>query len=496
MAKIPFAEWLPDNPDLSGAATEALNVYPRTATSYGSLGTVVEYSNALSGRCLGAASIRVTDSGVIHNFAGTADKLYKISGDTYGDVSKSGGYSLSDGERWQFAQYGDRVIAAAMGEPLQVWDLATSPTAFADLAATAPQARHISVIRDFVMVGNTWDSTNGYRPSRVWWSGIDAPASWPTPATQAAYNAQSDFQELPSGGWVQAIVGAIGGLDGAIFCESSLFTVNYAGSPNIFTFNEIERGRGTPAPDSVVNTGRMAAYLSEDGFYVFNGASSTAIGTGKIDKWFWSKVDQNYLSFVVGVADPINKLVMWAFPDGNAGSTCNNLIIWNWELNRWSHGEINCEAIFSLRTLGYTLESLSAKYSDLDALPFSLDSRIWTGGRPALGVFNTSHKLGFLTGASLAATITTGEFDGDGRRVFISGVRPIIDGGNPTVSIGSRDSLRDSLNYSFATQPEADGICPQRVSTRYARARITTQAGDKWTHAMGVEPVYTVEGRR
>ena len=496
MAKIPFSEWTPDSPDLGAGAAEALNVFPRTDRSYGPLNGLVEYSGALDGACLGAFSAQKADDATIQNFAGDASKLYKLSATSYSDGSKTGGYTLAEGERWRFARFGSRVIAAGFGNPLQSWDMAASPTKFADLAAAAPQARHIQVVRDFVMVGNTWDATFGYVPNRVWWPEINNPTSWPTPGTQAAYNAQSDYQDLPNGGWVQAILGAIGGADAAIFCEGSVYRAQYEGSPNIFRFDEVERARGTPAPGSVVGNGAVAAYLAEDGFYAFNGASSTPIGARKVDKWFWGKVDQNALDLVASTVDPINKLLIWAFPDGNAGRLCNNLLLWNWELNRWSHGEINLEMIFSARTEGYALEGLDGVSASLDALPYSLDSRLWTGGRLALSAFSTSHKMGFFTGDTLAATITTGEFDGDGRRVFVTGVRPLIDGGSPTVSIGGRESLAESVIYGAATAQGVDGVCSQRVSARYARAQLQTQAGASWTHAQGVEPAFRLEGRR
>ena len=117
------------------------------------------------------------------------------------------------------------------------------------------------------MVGNTFDSVDGAKPNRVWWSGINNATSWPTIGSAAAAQAQSDRQDFPTGGWVQGITGAVGGADGVIFQDNAITRVTYTGPPTIFAFQEVDRSRGCIAPNSIVNVGDYVFYLSEDGFY-------------------------------------------------------------------------------------------------------------------------------------------------------------------------------------------------------------------------------------
>lgn len=493
---IKFGEYTPDRASLENpGVTVATNVLPKTPDSYGPFPDLSVYSNALTARCQGAFAGR-SSAGNVTNFAGDASKLYTLSGSTWSSVNT--GFSTASDEAWRFAQMGERVIASNLVDELKTWTLDVSAS-FAPLSATAPKARHPAVIDPgFLMVGNTVDGTDGAVPNRVWWSAIADPTNWPTPGGASAQAVQSDYNDMPNGGWVQAIIGAVGGASGAVFMDRSIFRIQYQGPPDVFGFYEVERARGTPAPGSVINVGSMAFYLGEDGFYVFNGATSTPIGNTKVDKTFYSELDQSYFHRISAAVDPINKLVFWAYPTSNAsGGNPDKILCYNWELGHWSVGSITCELIYRSLSQGYTLDSLDTYSTNLDSLPFSLDSRAWTGGRLLLSAFDANHKLNFFTGSNLAATIETSEFAGDGgRRMFINGVRPLVDGGTVTCAIGYRDTPQASVTYTTATSAGSDGVCPQRISTRYARARVSIAAGGSWTHASGIEPRLRMEGLR
>mgnify|MGYP003345204263 CR=1 FL=1 len=235
-----------------------------------------------------------------------------------------------------------------------------------------------------------------------------------------------------------------------MFGEQGIYRVSYEGPPTIFRFDMVDRARGCVAAGSIVNNGTFAAYLGGDGWYVFDGARSLPIGGQKVDKWFYADLDQNYLHRITGTIDPINKLFFWSYPGaGNSGGTPNRLLVYNWALQRWSVAEVTCELIHRSLSEGYTLESLDATGYTLDALPYSLDSRAWTGGSPFLSAFDPSHKLALFNAASLAAVLETTNFALDGgNRVFVSGVRPFIDGGAPTVQIGAADTPQVAPSFT------------------------------------------------
>ena len=148
-------QWLPDQPDYNNAGvTVAENVIP-ALNGYRSLNDFVAYSNAATGTILNVFAAKEND-GTVQLFAGDATKLYKFNAGTNNldDVSKAGGYDLTGAERWEFVQFGNKVIATGgTGEEPQVWTLGTS-TAFANLAGSPPKGDFLAVVRDFVWIAN------------------------------------------------------------------------------------------------------------------------------------------------------------------------------------------------------------------------------------------------------------------------------------------------------------------------------------------------------
>lgn len=475
---IPVGEYLPDQPPLGNkGALEAKNVIP-WKDSYKQLNDLSAYSgNGLDARCQGGYYARDVD-GNIYNFAGDATKLYKLETTSFSDVSRTSGGAYatpSDGD-WEFTQWGQTVIAVNGADAAQLISL--SGTAFTALGGSPPIARHIAVVRDFVVMGNV-----GSTPNRVQWSGIDDSASWAVSATT-----QADFQDLQGdGGWVAKI---IGGEIGIVFRERDIWRMTYVGSPVIFQFDQIERQRGTFAPQSVIGYGGIVFYLADDGFYITNGAGPSApIGDGKIDRTVLDELDQNFFFRITASIDPTNKLVMWAYPGtGHSGGTPNRIVIFNWVEKRWAYAEVTLETFVKYASQGYTLDGLDSVNASLDALTPSLDSRVWTGGLVSLAAFDTDHKIGTFTGSALSGVVDTGEVQHyPGYRSNVTEVRPLVTGGTATVTVGRRNLQSESVTFGSAVSQNASGTCPVRSNARYHRYRITT-SGD-FDFVQGVQAI-------
>lgn len=491
-----IADFAPDLPanNAQGASANIVNLFPRTKESWGPVGTLSQFSSGgLASQCLGA-TIAIDSGGNNYAFAGDAAKLYELApgNSAFSNVSKTGGYAVASGERWFFTQYGQRVLAAAQGQNLQSFTLGSS-TAFADLAAAAPQARYITTIKDWVMVANTFDGTNGEQPQRVQWCAIDDPTTWPAAGSTTEAQLLAGSQVIPGEqGWIQGVVGNLGNADGAVFFERAIWRVVYQGSPTVFGFYPAQGALGTPAPKSLAQRGALVYYLGEDGFYAFDGSNSVPIGVDRVDKTFWDNVNSSYLANVIGAVDPINRLVMWLYPSSSSSNGMpDSLLVYNYVLNKWGFAQINAEYIFRAITQGYSLESLDSYAGgiyNLDTLPFSLDSRVWTGGQILMGAFTSSHQLAYFTGSPANATADTVEiepFSDTGRRAFLSTTRPLIDGGAPTVQIGTRTRLLDTPSFTTPSSINTNGECPVRAEGRYLRARIQTSGS--FTHLQGIE---------
>lgn len=503
LIRLEAKEWKPDLPSVgSGYSINVSNVLPRTKTTYGPFPDFVGYATSpLPARCQGAISV-LDSAGNVNTFAGTATDLYQmtVAAPTFSNVSKTpGGYNVGADEVWNYALFGDNVIATNIGDPVQSFVLNTS-TDFADLSVDAPKARYTATIKGWLFLANTFDNVDGPVPWRTWWSAYNDPTSWPTPGSSAAAAAQSDFNDtVGEGGWIQGIVGNLGTADGAIFLEHAVWRINYTGPPTVFTFSPAEGVRGTPAPGSICQLGAFVYYLGEDGFYVFDGTSSSPIGANKVDRTFFADLDGAYIERVIGAVDPLNKMILWAYPgSGNTQGNPNRIIVYNWFTQTWAMANIETEIIFRSLSFGYSLDGLDAVSTNLDALPFSLDSRAWTGGQLLLSGFDLDHTLGYFSGAALAPIVDTEEIQPfNGQRTFIRNARPIVDGNvTPSIAIGTRTYAEQTVTFGNPSAMNYLGWCPIRSNGQYTRARITLPAGSVFTHIQGVEVDADPAGQR
>ena len=476
---IPFGKFEPDQATIANPTATVSNVVP-SSSGYLPVREMQPATNAIDGFALGAIWARGSD-GIYNIFAGDSGKLYRLTGQTFSDVSKAGGYAAAS---WEFAKWGDTIIAASAEEPIQKYDM-INDTEFDDLAGTPPSAKRIAVVRDFVVLGNIVSGSDNY-PSRVQWSGYNASELWtPSQATQA------DYQDIfGRGGDIQKIVG---GEVGIILMEHSIHQMTYVGPPLIFQFDEIERDRGCLGPRSVVLHGQMIYYLSHDGFYVKAGQNpSVPIGNDQIDRFFFADYAGVNFADVVGVTDRTRKMLIWSYPSRDAGQ--NRLLVYRWDLKLWSIIDQDMVAPIEYASQSYTLDDLDSILSNIDDESIPVDSDLYRGGNLVMAGFDGDGKLATLTGDTLPATIETGEIsEPDGKRLSVKAVRPLVDG-DSTIAIGTKDELRDSFTWSTQKPLNAIGEANFRTSARYQRVRMKTS--DEFNHATGIEIFYRQEGRR
>lgn len=485
-----FSGFSPDTPNYpNNGESVALNVYPRskfdlpknqTGLSYGPLGTPSYTGQSLTNRAQGFFSCK-DQSGNPVTFAGDSSALYKYSTSGWANVSKTGGYHTRSDYPWSFSQYGSTVIATNGVDNPQAFILGTS-TVFADLASGAPVSNYSATIKDFCFLGG-----DGLAPNRIRWSGIDQPGNFPTPGTSAAQQVQSDQNYMPDGSQLRGITGGAAGADGFIFCENAIYRAQYVGPPNIFDFPYVDRTKGTPAPGSIVNAGSFVAWLGTDGFYIWQGQMPVSIGTNKIDKLFWQDVNQTYLVNITSALDPINKLIFWSYVSNASNGTPDKVLIYNYAIGEWSQAAFPHEMIGNALSQGFTLQQLNS-FGNISNLPFSFGSRVWMGGKPLLGMFNTAHSIGYLSGSAMAATVTTGAMPVDGGiRTQILSSRPITDAPTASMALGVQNLVSDVVTFTTPVAMNSYGACPQRCEGRYISAQINIPAGTTWSHIQGFE---------
>ena len=545
ISRITFGEWTPDQPGLANGLQRAENVFSK-AVGYGAINAAEDYSAAASENLNNVVAAKTTagattvfaggatklfkldttdlslDSVVkasktISNVAKTSQVVtittsavhgysvgdsvtvtavtnvavngtftittvpttttftYAQTGGNIGTTADTGTvtflYTTPTNQRWRFTQFGNVLVAANGGNRLQGYNVNSSST-FQDLASDAPESRYVTVVRDFVVSGYVNSST--VYPNRVQWSALGDESSWANSATT-----QADFQDIPDGG---SVVGLTGGEYGLVFMDRSIHRMSYVGSPLVFQFDNISRNQGCYEANSIIQYGGTSFFLSDDGFYACDGQQILPIGNEKVNRYFWSDVDDGLINLMSAAVDPFRKLVVWAYAS-QASATVDKLLIFNYQTNKWTSGTTNASRVASSSTPSFTLDGMDV-FGNLEQILSSFDERVWLGGKMQFaGVQNT--KIVTFSGANNTAYIETGDIEMPGTTAAITLAKPIVDGGSGSVALFSRRLLSEQVVFGSQTAADAENRVSIRGVGRYHRLQLTPTG--QWNNTVGID---------
>lgn len=521
MPQYEFGEWLPDQPVIAlPGLQDCYNAIP-TARGYRPFpGLVKEIGkDPLPSKCRGAFTGE-TENGTEFIVAGTDSnnndaKLNVAFGSQMGwiDASPSTALSTMDAAaKWDFAQYGDQVIAVAKGIDPQVINLSTTPSSgsFSDLGAGASQAGCVAVFKNFAILGDLVgvdgsSSGNaaaiGTRSNAIHWSAIGDLTNWPVVGSDAAVNAQSDWQLLDgNGGAVTAIVP--GGEYCAIFQERATWRLDYVGSPNVFSLRLIEASTGCAIPRSAVAVNNVVYFLSNQGLMAFDGSSVRSIGSERVDKTFLDRLDRTYVDRVFAAHNSELHCVFWSLQESE--ESAQFMFSYQYEMDRWSEVYVgNAECLFSalepnvtgsLDTEPYAslkMDNAAGTSGDPSTLQnANLDSLGVSRGRSVLGVFSNRSLSTFSDFQNVSTVkIETGDLEvPDGRRAIVKYIRPAVDASNLYLVVHGRNSQSENYISKNYRDSKNDGVylpktplfnyngvhhTPGRVGGRYLKASFS-----------------------
>lgn len=463
-SRVTFGEWLPDQPGVLGALTNAKNCYPKVS-GYGPFPSEANYSNAAAEN-LNSVVAAKSLSGTTQVFAGSETKLFKLNG-TDLDLDDVSATTYTSTTKWRYTQFGNRLIAANGANTLQAYDLTTTGN-FATLASAAPKAKFVTVVRDFVAAAHL--DSNGFR---VQWSGINDETVWTTTSTS-----QSDYQDIPDGGDIQGITG---GEFGIVLLERSIVRMSYVGTPLIFQFDNIARNLGCYEANSVIQWQGITYFLADDGFYACNGQQVERIGAEKVNRYFFKDLEESLLDKISAAVDPSRNLIMWCYPSVSDGY---KILIYHVSTKRWSYAATTVNGIATSSTLSATMEGLDTYSASIDALQTSLDARVWMGGKINLVGYKDAKILTF-SGSAKTATIDTSDIEAPDRKTMVTLVRPVVDDGSASVAIASRQLLSEQPTFGSYTAADSENRIGLRSLGRYHR--LSVQPSGNWSSAIGVD---------
>jgi hypothetical protein len=475
--RLTLGEWLPDQPGLVNALSDAKNVIAQQV-GYGPMPSAVSISDQATDLTLSSLyGAKDPDGNTILFAAGDVD-VYTVSGG--GELTEVSGETYTADARVRFTQFGNNVIFTNNSQPLQSYVMGTS-SAFADLSADAPVAKYITVVRDFVVVANTFEDSE-QKPFRVRWSDLNDETEWTTSETT-----QADYQDIPDGG---QIMGIRGGEFGIILLERGIVRMSYIGTPFIFQFDNISRGKGCISSGSIAQYQGITFFLSDDGFYMCDGQQVTPIGAEKVDRWFFANADEAQFENMSAAVDPIKKTIIWNF---KLITGYTSQLIYNFKVGKWTYADQQIDYVSDASTSASDLEDLDNISASIDGLEQSLDSVVYLGGRFFLGGTYQGHVYAF-TGANKTGVISSGDIDA-GANSVITLARPQVDNGSGSVAVASRKLLSEIPTFGTLVAADSENRVPLRSAGRYHRIKLTP-TGNNWTTAIAVDYDLVGQGTR
>lgn len=466
--RIDLPAYLPDQSINSGVVTMAENVY-RAADGYRPVGSFLVNSSALPAPFNGGGAF-ISTSGTSYLLAGTTTTLSRYSAG--GWVNLLSGLTVA--QRWNYAQFGDYVVAVNAGDTRQV-DLNAGT---ASALAGAPKGTAIAIVGDYVVIGQADGDI-----LLVKWSAFNDHTGW-TPGVD-----QSGFQPMLTGG---EIMGLAGGEFGVILQRQRLVRMSRTGDAKApFQFDEITPNVGCASKGSVTQHGRSVFFLSDRGFMACeDGQLPVPIGNEKVDRDFQSQVPRDEWHRIYGAVDPRRALVSWVLP-GNPGKEW----IYNWTLQEWSTAAYNVDGVFS----GFTssTDTDNTGITNIDADPaLTVDDPRYSGGAPRLFAVQ-SGSIGTLEGPPLRARVNMGfvEFAKD-RVSRLRAFRPVGDMTSAQCVVDCRQRLGDAENLTTASGLRPSGIMPVRSAGKYIATRLTIPASTQWTYIRAFEYEISLGGER
>ena len=410
-------------------------------------------------------------------FVGNATNIYTYTAS--GFTSVQSGLTTTAANGLRFCPYGAYMLATNASDPIKKFDPG-SPSAMTTLAAAAPTARYLAVVRGFVVAGYA-----GGSPLRVQWSDTGNPATWTTGGSS-----QAGQYDMPGGG---DITGVVGGEYGLVFQEARILRMTYTGDTSIWQFDEIVSDIGCTIPKSLATVGKISFFWSNRGFMAFDGATLEPIGTEKVDRTFQTLMDRNYTDNISAVIDPARSLYIITIP---SASPPTSALIYNYVEKQWTTAPIASPLMFSALSLSISLESLDAIYGNLDAMTVSVDSTALRGGFPAMMLFDSSNVLGSLSGPNMAATFKDGLKELiPGRRARMTEIRPFTDAPAATVSISGANTLSGTATETNYTGRTSAGVYKVRENWNLSQTKVAIAAGTAWTYFLGYDATAVGGGR-
>jgi hypothetical protein len=469
---IPLIGFAPDaDVTTPGLITNCANLIPYQSGMEGAPEPITPSATPpLEAACIGAAVVSKLDD-TRRIIAGTATKLFELSEGAWVDVSRVDGYNGGIDTRWSMTQFGDATLCANRADIIQ----RSTSGAFEDIAGS-PKAEIIFTVGAFIMALNVND-------------GDEKPDGW---HCSAAYDDTSWAPNLATQATAGRLVATAGRLTAGMrlgeyaiaYKQRSIYLGQYVGAPIVWDWLQVPGGdAGCVGKEAICDIGGAHFFVGDDNMWIFDGSRPVPVADGYVRQFFYDNSSPLYRYKTICVFDRHKNLV-WVFYPSLDATSPDSAIVYHVNAKKWGVANRRIQAALNYISNGVTIDGLPTISSTIDGLaPYSFDSQFWLGGGKTLSIFNISHQLQSMTGASVSSSMTTGEVGDDDAVSALNKIR--LRYAKAPTSASVQTSIQQNSGEGFtvaASGAVLDGKFDLRQSARWHKATFSFSGPVKITH--------------
>lgn len=283
----------------------------------------------------------------------------------YGTARPSESGNVLPAAGWSFDNWGEYLVAVAPHNG-KIVEWALDPATPAQEVANAPfDNRGIIVTpeRHLVALGAGGDA------KRVAWSDREDNTTWAAAATNLA----GDLP-LQTNGEIQTATKVRGQV--LILTSSDVHLMSFVGPPFVYGIDRISSSGGTSSPRALVGFEGGAAWMSETGFFIFDGTVRSL--PCDVEDYVLGDLNAKQFSKVVGGENKEFKEVWWLYPS-EGSLEVDRYVLWNYRENHWSIGRLERTAFASPGVFSKPL------LAGLDGLVYEHENGFKANGAPIQG---------------------------------------------------------------------------------------------------------------
>jgi hypothetical protein len=246
--------------------------------------------------------------------------------EAYGTERTQGGGVVLDATTWSLDAFGELLLACstADGRIVEWAPGGASPAVPVTNAPTLNSAVFVTEERHVVALG-----ANG-NPRRVSWSSQENRNLWAAAATNTA----GGLDVVTPG---KLLRGVRYRGESLLFTDTDLHLMRYVGPPFIYGIEKVGSANGLIGPNAVLSLGDRVVWMGENSFWLYDGVVRQV--PSEVAEYVFRDINVLQGAKVAAGHNGEFGEVWWFYPSANSVEN-NRYVIWNYQENWWSFGQM------------------------------------------------------------------------------------------------------------------------------------------------------------